>query len=216
MGNLDTLSANPRSCRSTSSSPRPTRSSTPPTASSPAPASPTCRPSSPPHSRSCAPSSPSCAKAAPSPTSTPRSPRPSRAADAVTAAADDLPALIAQLNDVANRADAALATVGPDSRINRDTLLVLAGGPRRRPLGQRARHRTGAAPEFGPLREMSMRATLSCLVAAALALAPAARPDYYLLPQPPAAAVQRPRRSAASPSPTSTCRPTPARSRSPR
>ncbi len=49
----------------------------------------------------------------------------SRAADAVTAAADDLPALMAKLTDVANRADAALATVSPESRINRDTLLLL-------------------------------------------------------------------------------------------
>ncbi len=49
----------------------------------------------------------------------------SRAADAVTAAADDLPALMARLKSVADSADAVLASVGPDSRVNRDTLLVL-------------------------------------------------------------------------------------------
>ena len=56
-----------------------------------------------------------------------------RAADAVTAAAAELPALVARLTQVADRADAALATVGPNSDINRDTLLLLQGGPRRRP-----------------------------------------------------------------------------------
>jgi paraquat-inducible protein B len=49
----------------------------------------------------------------------------SRAADAVTAAADELPALVARLNALAAAADAAIATVGPNSRINRDTLLLL-------------------------------------------------------------------------------------------
>ena len=48
-----------------------------------------------------------------------------RAADAVTTAAGDLPALMARLNVVAERADAALSTVGPDSKTNRDLILVL-------------------------------------------------------------------------------------------
>jgi paraquat-inducible protein B len=48
-----------------------------------------------------------------------------RAAGAVTAAAEDLPTLIARLNKVADRADAALASVGPDSKTNRDLILVL-------------------------------------------------------------------------------------------
>jgi paraquat-inducible protein B len=49
----------------------------------------------------------------------------SQAADAVTAAANELPALVARLNELATAADAALASVGPNSRINRDTLLLL-------------------------------------------------------------------------------------------
>ena len=48
-----------------------------------------------------------------------------RAADAVTAAADDLPALVARFTAVADAADAALASVGPNSKVNRDTLLLL-------------------------------------------------------------------------------------------
>lgn len=48
-----------------------------------------------------------------------------QAAAAITAAADDLPALIAQLNVVAARADATLASVGPDSQVNRETLALL-------------------------------------------------------------------------------------------
>ena len=47
------------------------------------------------------------------------------AADAITAASADLPALVAQLNDVATRADTVLATVGPNSEINRETLRLL-------------------------------------------------------------------------------------------
>lgn len=49
----------------------------------------------------------------------------SRAADAITAASADLPALVAQLNEVATRADRALASVGPNSDINRETLRLL-------------------------------------------------------------------------------------------
>ncbi len=49
----------------------------------------------------------------------------SKAADAVTAASADLPALVAQLNEVAGRADSVLATVGPNSDINRETLRLL-------------------------------------------------------------------------------------------
>lgn len=48
-----------------------------------------------------------------------------RAADAVTVAAEDLPALVARFSAVADAADAALASVGPDSRISRETLLLL-------------------------------------------------------------------------------------------
>lgn len=48
-----------------------------------------------------------------------------RAADALTAATTELPALIARFNDVADKADAALDSVGPNSSINRDTLLLL-------------------------------------------------------------------------------------------
>ena len=48
-----------------------------------------------------------------------------RAADAIAAAAADLPTLITRLNTVAERADAALSTVGPDSKTNRDLILVL-------------------------------------------------------------------------------------------
>ncbi|MFO1142931.1 MAG: MlaD family protein [Amaricoccus sp.] len=48
-----------------------------------------------------------------------------RAADAITTAAADLPTLITRLNTVAERADAALSTVGPDSKTNRDLILVL-------------------------------------------------------------------------------------------
>ena len=47
------------------------------------------------------------------------------AADAITAASADLPALVAQLNAVATRADTVLATVGPNSEINRETLRLL-------------------------------------------------------------------------------------------
>jgi paraquat-inducible protein B len=47
------------------------------------------------------------------------------AAAAITAAANDLPALLASLNRVAARADAALASVSPESEINRDTVLLL-------------------------------------------------------------------------------------------
>lgn len=49
----------------------------------------------------------------------------SQAADAITAASADLPALIAQLNETARRADTALASVGPNSDINRETLRLL-------------------------------------------------------------------------------------------
>lgn len=49
----------------------------------------------------------------------------SRAADAVTAASADLPALVARLNEVAATADRALASVGPNSDINRETLRLL-------------------------------------------------------------------------------------------
>ncbi len=49
----------------------------------------------------------------------------SQAADAVTAAANELPALVARLNALADAADATLASVGPNSRVNRDTLLLL-------------------------------------------------------------------------------------------
>ena len=48
-----------------------------------------------------------------------------RAADAVTTAAADLPALVAKFSAVADKADAALATVTPNSKLNRDTVLVL-------------------------------------------------------------------------------------------
>ncbi|WP_424927880.1 intermembrane transport protein PqiB [Amaricoccus tamworthensis] len=47
------------------------------------------------------------------------------AAAAITQAANDLPALVASFNQVARRADAALATLGPDSEINRETLILL-------------------------------------------------------------------------------------------
>ena len=49
----------------------------------------------------------------------------SRAADAITAASADLPALVTRLNAVATRADTVLATVGPNSEINRETLRLL-------------------------------------------------------------------------------------------
>lgn len=48
-----------------------------------------------------------------------------RAADAVTAAAADLPALVARMNEIADEASATLASVGPNSSINRDTQLLL-------------------------------------------------------------------------------------------
>lgn len=48
-----------------------------------------------------------------------------RAADAITQAADDLPALVANLNRLADQADAALSSVGPGSDINRNTILLL-------------------------------------------------------------------------------------------
>ncbi len=48
-----------------------------------------------------------------------------RAADAITTAAADLPALVAKFSAVADKADAALATVSPNSKINRDTVLLL-------------------------------------------------------------------------------------------
>ena len=141
----------------------------------------------------------------------------SRAADAVTAAADDLPALVARFNAVADAADAALASVGPNSRVNRDTLLLLQEVRDAARSVNQLVARAGTAPQLGPLREMSMRATLPCLLAASLALAACGgNPDYYLLPPPQPAARAAPRRSAASPSPTSACPPTPARSRSPR
>jgi paraquat-inducible protein B len=48
-----------------------------------------------------------------------------RAANAVTEAAAELPALVAQLSRAAQSAEVALASVGPSSDINRDTLLLL-------------------------------------------------------------------------------------------
>lgn len=48
-----------------------------------------------------------------------------QAAAAITAAAADLPALIAQLNTVAAQADATLASIGPNSQVNQQTLTVL-------------------------------------------------------------------------------------------
>ena len=48
-----------------------------------------------------------------------------RAAGAVENAANDLPALLANLNAVAARADTALASVSPGSDLNRDTVLLL-------------------------------------------------------------------------------------------
>lgn len=47
------------------------------------------------------------------------------AADTITRAVADLPPLLARLNALAQRADAALATVGPDSQVNRETLSLL-------------------------------------------------------------------------------------------
>lgn len=47
------------------------------------------------------------------------------AADAITRAVADLPPLVARLNALAQRADAALATIGPDSQVNRETLSLL-------------------------------------------------------------------------------------------
>ena len=49
----------------------------------------------------------------------------SEAAEALSRASADLPALVAQLNDVARRADAALAGLGPESPVNRETLALL-------------------------------------------------------------------------------------------
>ena len=43
----------------------------------------------------------------------------------MTAASADLPAPVARLNEVAARADQTLATVGPNSAINRETLRLL-------------------------------------------------------------------------------------------
>ncbi|PZQ49442.1 MAG: paraquat-inducible protein B [Rhodovulum sulfidophilum] len=48
-----------------------------------------------------------------------------RAADAISEATADLPALVAQLNAVAARADATLSSLGPDSPVNRETLALL-------------------------------------------------------------------------------------------
>ncbi len=48
-----------------------------------------------------------------------------RAAEAVAGAANDLPALLDNLNRVAAQADQAIASVGPGSEINRDTLRLL-------------------------------------------------------------------------------------------
>ncbi len=48
-----------------------------------------------------------------------------QAAGAISTAAADLPALIAKYSAVADRANAALSSVSPDSKINRDTMLVL-------------------------------------------------------------------------------------------
>ena len=70
-------------------------------------------------------SSPSCARAARSTTSTPRSPPPTAPPTRSTAAADDLPALARQPQRGRRPADAALASVGPGSEINRDTLRLL-------------------------------------------------------------------------------------------
>ncbi len=49
----------------------------------------------------------------------------SDAANAIAAAAAELPALVDRLNQVALRADQTLATVGPNSSLNRDTLALL-------------------------------------------------------------------------------------------
>ncbi|TPE46585.1 MlaD family protein [Amaricoccus solimangrovi] len=47
------------------------------------------------------------------------------AADAITRATEDLPALIGRLDELARRADATLASVGPNSQVNRETLQLL-------------------------------------------------------------------------------------------
>ncbi len=49
----------------------------------------------------------------------------SEAADALAKATADLPALVAQLNDLARRADTTLSGIGPDSPVNRETLALL-------------------------------------------------------------------------------------------
>lgn len=48
-----------------------------------------------------------------------------KAATALSDASTGLPQLIAQLNEVATRADATLASVGPDLQVNRETLALL-------------------------------------------------------------------------------------------
>ena len=135
-----------------------------------------------------------------------------RAAGAVENAANELPALVANLNRVAAEAERALASVSPGSEINRDTLLLLQEVRDAARSINAAGARARAAPQLGPLREMSMR--FPPLLAAALALA--ACGSARLLPAADAAGRRRaaPRRSARSSSPTSACRPTPTRSRS--
>ena len=111
-----------------------------------------------------------------------------RAADAVTAASSDLPALVARLNEVARRADAVLATVGPNSEINRDTLLLLTEVRDAARSVNALVTRWSAAPtrsssgdENAPPcpRSRCWRSS-----------PPAARPTYYLLPPPPGGASQ--------------------------
>ncbi len=83
------------------------------------------RRSSPPRSRSSAPPSPSFASGGAVASVNTTLTSAATAADAITAASADLPALVTQLNEVATRADTVLATVGPNSDINRETLRLL-------------------------------------------------------------------------------------------
>ena len=113
-------------CRSTSSSPSANASSAPPTRSSQAPGLAEVPPNlaaaldelrGPPRQSS--------ARAAPSTTSTPPSPPPTAPPERSRTPPNDLPALLANLNAVAARADTALASVSPGSDLNRDTVLLL-------------------------------------------------------------------------------------------
>jgi paraquat-inducible protein B len=135
-----------------------------------------------------------------------------RAATAVTEAAADLPALVAELSRVAARADTALSTVGPNSDINRDTLLLL------REVREAARSVNALVTAL----ERRPNSVLFGRGRCALFCSPLRWPSPHVAATPPTTCFRRPApppgrgRPAQSRWPTSRCRAMRAPSRSPR